>query len=85
METGIKACSTSASTNNIGWKAVEGKLLPVQCDMDVAPKALLKVVRCNSNMGCDTLCYSFSKAGLDCSAGCGERRGICDNMYSNIT
>ena len=32
---------------NLGWKAVEGILVPMQCDMDVAPKALLKVVRCN--------------------------------------
>ena len=32
---------------NLGWKAVEGKLVVMQCDdMDVAPKALLKVVRC---------------------------------------
>ena len=30
--------------------------MPMQCDMDVAPKALLKVVRCNCKMGCDTLC-----------------------------
>ena len=33
------------SPHSFGWKAVEGKLLTVQCDMDVAPKALLKVVR----------------------------------------
>ena len=29
-------------TRYIGWKAVEGRLLPVSCDMDVAPKALLE-------------------------------------------
>ena len=40
MEGGIKAWSTSASTES--W--LEGSKL--QCDMDVAPKALLKVVRC---------------------------------------
>ena len=70
---------------NIGWKAVEGKLLPVQCDMDVAPKALLKVVPCNCKMGCDTLRCSCRKSGLDCSTGCGECRGICANMHENIT
>ena len=69
---------------NLGWKAVEGKLLPVQCVMDVAPKALLKVVRYNCNMGCDTLRCSYRKAGLDCSTGCVECRGICANMYENI-
>ncbi len=70
---------------NIGWKAVEGKVLPGQCDIDVAPKAPLKVVRCNSKMGCDTLRCSCRKAGLDCSTGCGECRDICVNMYGNIT
>ena len=53
--------------------------------MDVAPKALLKVVRCNCKMGCDTLRCSCRKAGLDCSTGCGECRGICANMFENIT
>ena len=61
------------------------KLVPIQCDMDVAPKALLKVVRCNCKMGCDTLRCSCRKAGLECSTGCGECRGICANMYENIT
>ena len=84
MEGGIKAWSTSASTES--WlEAVEGKLLSVQYDMDVAPKALLKVVRCNCKMGCDTLRCSCRKAGLDCSTGCGECRGICANMYDNTT
>ena len=63
--------------HNLGWKAVEDKRLPVQCDMDVAPKALLKVVRCNCKIGCDTLRCSCRKAGLDCSTGCGECRGNC--------
>ena len=40
MEGGINAWSTSASTES--W--LEGS--KQQCDMDVAPKALLKVVRC---------------------------------------
>ena len=70
---------------NLGWKAVEGKLVHMQCNMDVAPKALLKVVRCNCKMGCDTLRYSCRKAGLECSTGCGECRGICANMYENTT
>ena len=64
---------------------VKGKLLPVQCDMDGASKALLKLVRCNYNMGCDILPCSCRKAGLDCSTGCGECRGICANMYDIIT
>ena len=43
------------------------QLLPAQYNMDVVPKALLKVVRCNCKMGCDTLRCSCRKAGLDCS------------------
>ena len=35
-------------------------------------------------MGCDTLRCSCSKAGLDCSNGCGGCGGICANMYENI-
>ena len=57
----------------------------MQCDMDVAPKALLKVARCNGKMGCDTLRCSCRKAGVEYSTGCGECRGICANMYENIT
>ena len=52
--------------------------------MDVAPKALLKVVRCSCKMGCDALRCFCSKAGLDCSTGCGQYR-ICVNMYDNMT
>ena len=57
----------------------------MQCDIDIAPKALLKVVRCNCKMGCDTLRCSSRKASLECSTGCGECRGTCANMYENIT
>ena len=47
--------------------------------------SVLKVVRCNCRMGCDTLRCSYRKAGLECSTGCGECRDICANMYENIT
>ena len=57
------------------------QLLPAQYNMDVVLKALLKVVRCNCKMGCDTLRCSCRKAGLDCSTDCGECRGICANMF----
>ena len=70
---------------NLGWKAVESKVVPMQCEMYVAPKALLKVGRCNCKMGCDTLRCFCRKVGLECSTGCGECRGICANMYENIT
>ena len=59
--------------------------MAIQCDMDVAPKALLKVVRYHCMMGCDTLRCSCRKAGLECYTGSGECRGICANMHENIT
>ena len=71
MEGGMKAWS-NLHPPSIGWKAVEGKLLPGQCDIDVVPKAPLKVVRCNSKMGFDT-------------RRCSCRKGICANMYENMT
>ena len=76
MEGGIKL-GPHLHPQNLGWKAVEGKLLPMQCDMDVAQKALLKVVRCNCKMGYDTLRCSCRKAELNCSTGCGVSRLLC--------
>ena len=82
---GESKLSPHLNPHNLGLKAVEGKVVSTSCEMDVAPKALLKVVRGNYKMGCDTLCCSCRKAGLECSTGCGECRGICANMYVNIT
>lgn len=67
-----------------GWIEMEGKLLPIQTDRDVAPKGLLEVIRCNCKMGCETMRCSCRKAGLECSTGCGECRGICANMSSVV-
>ena len=65
-----------------GESRLDPQLLPAQYNMDVVPKALLIVVRCNCKMGCDTLRCSCRKAGLDCSTDC---RGMCANMFENIT
>ena len=50
--------------HNIGWKAVEGKLLTVQYNMEVAPKAHLEVGRSSCKMGYDTLRCSATRGGL---------------------
>ena len=55
------------------------------CYVDVAPEALLKVERWNCQMGRDSLRCSCCKAELDGPTGCRECRGICANMYENIT
>ncbi|KAG1663714.1 ERO1-like protein beta [Nymphon striatum] len=63
---------TNISPQGYGWTVVDGKLIPFQCDLDVAPKMLLEVVRCNCKAGCETQRCSCRKAGLDCSTGCGH-------------
>ena len=63
-----------------GWMKVDDKLIPIQTDRDVAPKELLQIIRCNCKIGCETMRCSCRKAGLDCSTGCGECRGVCANM-----
>ena len=67
MERVIKAWSTSTSTEY--WMESSRELLPVQCDKDVATKALLKVVRCNCIRWDVTLRCFCRKAGLVCSTG----------------
>ncbi|KAG1678943.1 hypothetical protein GQR58_013119 [Nymphon striatum] len=76
---------TNISPQGYGWTVVDGKLIPFQCDLDVAPKMLLEVVRCNCKAGCETQRCSCRKAGLDCSTGCGQCKGICLNMSAQIT
>lgn len=76
---------TDISPQGYGWTVVDGKLLPFQCDLDVAPKMLLEVVRCNCKAGCENLRCTCRKAGLDCSTACGQCKGICSNMSAQIT
>jgi 5'-3' exonuclease len=73
---------TDINQQTFGWKEVEGSFIPRQCDMEVAPKTLLEVVRCNCRTGCEKMRCSCRKAGLECSTGCGECRGICTHMFA---
>ena len=61
------------------------KLRLLRFHQKVATRKRSENVRCNCKMGCETLRCSCPKAGLECSTGCGECRGICANMYQNIT
>ena len=63
-----------------GWKVTGSNLTPIMTNKDVAPQDLLEMVRCSCKTGCSTMRCSCRKAGLDCSAACGECRGICTNM-----
>ncbi|CAG2237540.1 unnamed protein product [Mytilus edulis] len=66
--------------NQWGWYTSENKLMPVRCLLPPAPQKLLKVIRCNCKQNCDSRRCSCRKHGIDCSASCGECRGInCSN------
>jgi hypothetical protein len=62
-----------------GWKVVEGKMLPLMTDLDVAPKAQLEVIRCKCKTGCGKRC-GCRGLDLECTPACSECRGICENM-----
>lgn len=62
-----------------GWKMSGCNLIPIMTDMDVAPKALLEVIKCSCKTGCSTMRCSCRKADLNCSRACGECRGLCTN------
>jgi hypothetical protein len=66
--------------NDWGWKVHEGLMVPVMTDMEPAPKALLEIIRCNCKEGCATLRCTCRKHGIDCSAACGNCKGVgCAN------
>lgn len=62
-----------------GWKVENGRMVPLQTDMDIAPKGLFQVVRCNYKTGCSTRHCGCKKPSILCTAACGECKGICEN------
>ena len=69
-----------------GWYTSDSKkLLPVKGMLPPAPDKLLKIIRCNCKVNCDTKRCTCRKHGIDCSNGCGECRGIsCSNTPSLV-
>jgi len=63
-----------------GWKVTEGKMIPYMTDLEPAPKALLRVIRCKCKTGCGTKRCGCRGLGLDCTPACGDCRGICENI-----
>ena len=63
-----------------GWENVDGKLFPIRTNVSPAPERLIKVIRCNCKLNCDTRKCSCRKLGLDCTVGCGDCKGVsCSN------
>lgn len=48
------------------------ELVPVMCDMNAAPDALLKIIHCNWKTGCSGNCCSYRTYRLPCSFLCGS-------------
>ncbi|OWF46189.1 hypothetical protein KP79_PYT26260 [Mizuhopecten yessoensis] len=63
-----------------GWYIQNGKLFPVKSSIAPAPEQLMKMIKCNCKLNCDTKRCTCRRNGLECSAACGECRGInCTN------
>ena len=63
-----------------GWEIAESLLIPVKMTLPPAPDYLLKVIHCGCKLGCDSKRCNCRKHGLECSAGCGNCRGVsCSN------
>jgi len=63
-----------------GWKILDGKMVPIQSDAEVAPKCLLDLVRCTCKAGCNDKRCGCRKQGLSCTLACGSCRGVCANV-----
>lgn len=63
-----------------GWTVKKCVLVPLETDLEYAPKELQKVVRCNCKSGCQTKQCGCRQLHLPCNPACGECRGICNNM-----
>ena len=68
------------NVKNYGWANNDGMLIPITTQLDAAPQSLLQIIHCSCKTGCHTLRCSCRKNGVDCSTGCSECRGICENM-----
>ncbi|CAG2196688.1 unnamed protein product [Mytilus edulis] len=68
-----------------GWHVEDNKLLPIRAILPPAPEKLLRIIRCNCKLNCDTKRCSCRKHGIDCSPACGECRGMNCSNTSNIT
>ena len=65
---------------NWGWKIQSGKCVAIRTDLAAAPKTLLEIVKCNCKTGCKTGRCTCKKHGLECTAVCGECKGVsCEN------
>ena len=71
---------TSLNPLDYGWYICHEKMAPVKTSLAPAPDQLLKIIRCNCKLNCDSKKCTCRKHGLECSNGCGNCKGIsCSN------
>jgi hypothetical protein len=63
-----------------GWHYGNCRLQPTRSILPPAPEHLLKIIKCNCRHGCDSKRCACKRHGLECSAACGDCRGVsCSN------
>ena len=68
-----------------GWKLQRNMLLPIQIDGEVAPKDILRVVRCKCKSNCSSGLCSCRKHGIQCVSACDNCHGTdCSNIRMDI-
>ena len=81
---GTGLCELLEMVYDWGWFHNQGRLEPKTTDLAASPESLLQVVHCNCIVNCDTRRCSCRKHGLECSAACGECRGVgCTNSMTS--
>ena len=68
-----------------GWCDNGDGLAPIKCVLAAAPERLLKILRCNCKLNCDSKKCSCRKHGLLCTTCCGECRGISCSNSQKVT
>ena len=72
------------NVENWGWKQKASMLTPIATDKEMAPAALVKIIRCScklsGNNPCGTKISTCRKYGISCLSSCGQCRGTeCNN------
>lgn len=77
---------TDLKPTDWGWKEINGKLVPVHLQGDVAPDNMLNVVRCSCLTKCTSSLCSCKRHGLECVSACKNCRGFeCCNSSVDFT
>ena len=72
--------NTSLNPLEYGWQIIQNMMRQVKTSLPPAPENLMKTIRCNCKVNCDSKKCTCRKHGLDCSSACGDCKGVsCSN------